>query len=129
MALRLVTSKSADVQALVASERRIFAAQLRAARAILGWSQSELALRAGLTQRAVHKLEQGETEPRRATVHAIEEIWRQQGIGFEATADSGFRLTVSDAVLNRAQSAPEHALRFDAGVTARQPKPRPYRLA
>jgi transcriptional regulator with XRE-family HTH domain len=128
MALRLVTSKSADVQALVASERRIFAAQLRAARAILGWSQSELALRAGLTQRAVHKIEQGETEPRRATVHAIEEIWRQQGIGFEATAE-GFCLTVSDAVLTRAHSTPERALRFDAGVTARHPKPRTYRLA
>jgi ribosome-binding protein aMBF1 (putative translation factor) len=32
-------------------------------RAVLGWSQTELAQRIGLTQSAIHKLEQGETEP------------------------------------------------------------------
>jgi hypothetical protein len=67
MALRLVTSKSADVQALVASERRIFAAQLRAARAILGWSQSELALGAGRNHRAGDHHEPGETPATQST--------------------------------------------------------------
>jgi ribosome-binding protein aMBF1 (putative translation factor) len=32
-------------------------------RAVLGWSRTELAQRIGLTQSAIHKLEQGETEP------------------------------------------------------------------
>jgi transcriptional regulator with XRE-family HTH domain len=118
MALRLVSSKLADVRALVESERRVFAAKLRAARAVLDWSQSDLAVRAGLTQRAVHKLEQGQTEPRRATVHAIEQVWREQGLEFESVAEGGFRMIVSDAVLNRQKTPQRPSLRYDAGVTA-----------
>jgi predicted transcriptional regulator len=37
-------------------------------------------LRVGLAQRAIHKLEEGDTEPRRTTERAIEEVWRQEGI-------------------------------------------------
>ena len=47
-----------------------------------------------LTQRAIHKLEQGETEPRRATTHALEETWREQKIEFEDRADGGFRVNI-----------------------------------
>ena len=54
-------------------ERHAFAAKIRLARAVLGWSQSDLGRRIGLTQRAIHKLEQGDTEPRRTTVRALEE--------------------------------------------------------
>jgi hypothetical protein len=73
-----------------------------------------------LTQRAIHKLEQGETEPRRATVHAIEEAWRNQGIEFEDLSDGGFRVIVRSSLLNR--PAAGHARRnprgLDLGVTA-----------
>ena len=51
-------------------ERQAFAAKIRPTRAVLGWSQTELAQHVGLTQRAIHKLEQGGTEPRRGTVKA-----------------------------------------------------------
>ena len=127
MALRLVSSSTSDIRALVERERRMFAAKLRAARAILGWSQSRLAQRAGLTQRAVHKLEKGETEPRRATVYAIEQIWRDEGLEFESTAD-GFRLAVSVSALTpdvarRSGQVP----RFHAGVTARHHRSRASR--
>jgi transcriptional regulator with XRE-family HTH domain len=77
---------------LMRLERQAFAAKLRVMRALIGWSQTELAQRAGLTQRSVHKLEQGDTEPRRATVRVIEALWRQQGVEFEDLADGGFRL-------------------------------------
>jgi transcriptional regulator with XRE-family HTH domain len=90
-----------DLIELIQLERRAFAAKIRAARAILGWSQSEFGLHVGLTQRAIHKLEQGDTEPRRATVRAIEEIWREQGVEFEDLADGGFRLTVRAQVVDR----------------------------
>ena len=53
-----------------------------------------LGRRIGLTQRAIHKLEQGETEPRRATLRALEEIWREQKIEFEDLADGGFRVSI-----------------------------------
>lgn len=71
-----------------------FAAKVRAGRAVLGWSQTELARRVGLTQRAIHKLEKGDTEPRRKTVEALEEIWRHQNIQFNDRTDGGFQIDV-----------------------------------
>ena len=117
MPLRL-THKAPDVHTLLEKERRIFAAKLRAGRAVLGWSQAVFAAQAGLTQRAVHKLEQGETEPRRMTVYAIEQIWQAEGIHFEP-AEDGFRLTVSASILDGEKLAIRRVPRFDAGVTSR----------
>ena len=86
-------------------ERLGFAAKLRMTRAVLGWSQSELGARVGMTQRAIHKLEQGETEPRRTTMLAIEDIWRAEGIEFEDLGNGAFRVTVRTPVLDRATPA------------------------
>jgi transcriptional regulator with XRE-family HTH domain len=80
-------------------ERLAFAAKLRVSRAVLGWSQTELGRRAGLSQRAVHKIEQGETEPRPTTLSAIEEIWRDEDVEFEDLPDGGFIVTVRASVL------------------------------
>lgn len=99
--MQVGTHESSDLIELIRLERRVFAARIRAARAVLGWSQSQLGLHVGLTQRAIHKIEQGDTEPRRATVRAIEEVWREQGVEFEDLADGGFRLTVRAQVVDR----------------------------
>jgi transcriptional regulator with XRE-family HTH domain len=93
---------SRELVELLRLERLAFAAKLRLGRAVLGWSQGELGARVGLTQRAIHKLEQGNTEPRRATVYAIEDIWRAEGIEFEELQGGGFRVTVRTGVLDRA---------------------------
>jgi transcriptional regulator with XRE-family HTH domain len=77
-----------DYADVLRSERQVFAAKLRIARAVLGWSQTELGHRIGLTQRAVHKLEQGDTEPRRATVLAVEDALAEAGIAFAECGDS-----------------------------------------
>ncbi len=106
MSVQVDTHGSHDLIELIRLERRAFAAKIRAARAILGWSQSELGLRVGLTQRAIHKIEQGDTEPRRTTVRAIDAVWREQGIEFEDLADGGFRLTVCAPVVDRPVAAP-----------------------
>jgi transcriptional regulator with XRE-family HTH domain len=95
------TRGSPDVVELIRLERRCFAAKIRAARAILGWSQSEFGQHVGLTQRAIHKLEQGETDPRRTTLRAIEVVWQAQGIEFEDMADGGFRVIVRAHVVDR----------------------------
>lgn len=95
------TGRHQAVVALLAQERRVFAAKMRAARAVLGWSQSALARHVGMTQRAIHKLEQGETEPRRATILAMETVWREEGLAFEDLADGRFRLTVPPSALVR----------------------------
>ena len=99
MSLQLVSQGASDLAELVRLERHAFAAKVRVARAVLGWSQSEFAFRVGLTQRAVHKLEQGDTEPRRLTVRAIAAIWQEEGLAFEDNGDGGFRVTVRPALL------------------------------
>lgn len=120
MAMHLAAHDSNNLLELIRLERRAFAAKIRVARAVLGWSQSEFGLHVGLTQRAVHKLEQGETEPRRATVRAIEEVWREQAIEFEDIADGGFRVTVRAPVLDRPASVAtrRRAARLKSGVTS-----------
>ena len=118
--MQVASQRNHDLVELLRLERRAFAAKVRMARAVLGWSQSELGFRVGLTQRAIHKLEQGETEPRRSTQHAIEEIWREQGIEFEDLADGGFRVNVRAPVLDRAAtpvSRREKTARTHLGVT------------
>ena len=90
-----------DLAHLLRMERLAFAAKMRLARAVAGMSQSDLAARIGMTQRSIHKLEQGGTEPRRSTVAAIEMLWREYGIEFEDLGDGGFRALVRGPALVR----------------------------
>ncbi|HWM80637.1 MAG TPA: helix-turn-helix transcriptional regulator [Pseudolabrys sp.] len=98
--MRLQAGRQEAFVALVRHEQRVLAAKIRISRAVLGWSQTDLAQRIGMTQRAVHKLEQGETEPRRATVLAIEAIWQAESIGFEDLPDGSFRLLVPPSAID-----------------------------
>lgn len=110
-----------DLVELIRIERRAFAAKIRIVRAVLGWSQSELGFRVGMTQRAIHKIEQGDTEPRRTTIRAIEEVWRDEGVEFEDLPDGGFRVSVCPLLLDRSittESRRRHAARTQLGVTA-----------
>jgi transcriptional regulator with XRE-family HTH domain len=119
--MRLTAETSRDLVELVRLERLAFAAKLRLSRAVLGWSQSELGLRVGLSQRAVHKIEQGDTEPRRVTVRAIEEIWREEGLEFEDIGDGGFRVAVRAPVLSRPatpKARRRDRTRRELGITA-----------
>jgi transcriptional regulator with XRE-family HTH domain len=121
MSVHFAHHDSNDLIESMRLERQAFAAKIRLMRAVIGWSQSELAYRAGLTQRSVHKLEQGETEPRRATVRAIEILWREQGIEFEDLADGGFRVSVRSQLLDGPIAAParrRRAARMRLGVTS-----------
>jgi transcriptional regulator with XRE-family HTH domain len=108
---------SLDLVELIRLERRAFAAKVRMGRAVLGWSQSEFGVHVGLTQRAIHKLEQGDTEPRRATLRAIEEVWREQGIEFEDFADGGFRVSIRSSLLDRPATRPSRATASPDRVT------------
>ena len=101
-----------DLAHLMRMERLAFAAKVRMARAVAGLSQSELAARIGMTQRSIHKLEQGGTEPRRATVAALAMLWREQGIEFEDLADGGFRAVV-------------RSVAFETLTPAKRPRGRP----
>ena len=119
--MHIEAGASPDLVELMRLERLAFAAKLRMSRAVLGWSQSELGFRVGLSQRAIHKIEQGDTDPRRVTVRAIEQIWRDEGVDFEDIDGGGFRVTVRPPVLTRPttfKARRENRVRRQLGVTA-----------
>jgi transcriptional regulator with XRE-family HTH domain len=107
----------------IRSERQVFAAKLRIARAAAGWSQTDLANRLGLSQRAVHKLEQGETEPRRATVLAVEDVLTDAGIAF-AESGQGLVMTLRPEALGPDMAAKKSARAAGRPASARRIPPR-----
>jgi DNA-binding XRE family transcriptional regulator len=90
---------SLDLECVLRLERTAFAAKVRVARAILGISQDHLARQIGLTQKSVHRIEQGNVEPKLRTVIAIQKFWADNGISFEDLRDGGFRLAVMASAL------------------------------
>jgi predicted transcriptional regulator len=77
---------------LVHAEPLELARMIRGARAVLGWSQSELANRTGLSQPSVHRIEQGASDLRRSTVVTLERVFVTAGITFETLSEGGFRI-------------------------------------
>jgi transcriptional regulator with XRE-family HTH domain len=60
----------------------VAAAQCRAARGLLDWSQQDLADRAGVGIVTVRQLEGGDTQPRRATLDVIRRALELAGVEF-----------------------------------------------
>ena len=60
----------------------INAAQIRAARALIGWTQVRLAEASGLSEMSVKKIEQGTTDPRVSTITAIRSALETAGVIF-----------------------------------------------
>lgn len=56
--------------------------QIRAARALLGWSQQELADKAIVSLNAVTRLERGEVDPRLSTITAVQKALTKAGVEF-----------------------------------------------
>jgi predicted transcriptional regulator len=56
--------------------------QIRAARALLGWSQQHLADKAVASANAVARLERGQVDSRSSTVLAVEKALMKAGIEF-----------------------------------------------
>jgi DNA-binding XRE family transcriptional regulator len=92
-----------DLEQQLRVERAAFAAKVRAARAVLGLSQDQFARHIGLTQKSIHRIEQGAVQPKRQTVLKIQRFWIEQGIVFENLRNGGFRLAVDPDVLLRNQ--------------------------
>ncbi|WWT34608.1 helix-turn-helix transcriptional regulator [Pelagibacterium nitratireducens] len=60
----------------------ITAEQVRAARALVGWSQDELANRAGVTRRTIAAFESGEKVPHRSTMCRILSVFEDSRVSF-----------------------------------------------
>lgn len=70
----------------VSFRRVISGAQIKAGRALVGWSQAELAERAGLSEASIKDIEAENTDPRRSTLRAIVQAFDDAGVIF---LDSG----------------------------------------
>jgi transcriptional regulator with XRE-family HTH domain len=72
----------------------ITAAQCRAARGLLGWTQQALADRAGIGTVAINQLENELSQPRRATLDVIRRAFEAAGVDFidENGGGAGVRL-------------------------------------
>jgi len=68
---------------------------------VLGLKQSELAERAGLTQKSIHRIEQGADYPRRSTIIAVERVLKAEGIEFEEMPGGGFKVAVAEDTVSK----------------------------
>jgi len=78
----------------VKSDLLLFAARMRAARAVLGWSQTELGRRAKVTQRAVYRLEKAAVRARHQTEVRINKAFKDAGVEFQELPNGGFEMSV-----------------------------------
>ena len=78
-----------------APSRLIYAAQIRAARGLLNWSQGELAVRAGVSKQSVTRIEIGTTDPRFSTMTAMNDAIRGAGVEMAEDVNGTVMLTVS----------------------------------
>jgi len=74
----------------------IYARQMKAARALLDWSQQDLAAAASVSPTTVRNMESGDISPRHATAQIIRRIFEESGIEF--TEGEGVRRR-NDAVV------------------------------
>lgn len=67
----------------------VTAAQIRAARALLGWSQQELADKAIVSVNAVNRLERELVDTKTSTLSAVERALQKAGVEFIPAAEKG----------------------------------------
>lgn len=72
----------------------ITTAQIRAARGILNWNQTDLAERTGISATSIGSIENGQTTPRASTIATIRQAFENSGIEFIGT--DGVRLRSGD---------------------------------
>jgi transcriptional regulator with XRE-family HTH domain len=74
-------------------------AQIRAARALIGWTQSDLAEASGVSHISIKNIERGATDPRASTLAAMQAAFEHAGVVFLDPGDTrqgghGVRLRV-----------------------------------
>lgn len=70
----------------------VFAAQMRAARGLLAWSQEELAERSGISRPVIARLERCASDARSSTVRAIKAAFEAADLYFVNDRDGSFGL-------------------------------------
>jgi transcriptional regulator with XRE-family HTH domain len=70
------------------SSGMITAAQIRAARALIGWKQTDLAAKSGVSEISIKNIERGHTDPRSSTLGALQAAFDKAGIVFLEAGDT-----------------------------------------
>src|SRR5262249_23737934 len=86
-----------------------FAAEVRAARAVLGWSQTELARRSVVTQRAIYCIEQIIVRPRKRTEERIIQAFTDAVLRFMRLSSGGCKPTVTNKTIIKLHPDPRRA--------------------
>lgn len=63
-------------------------AQVRAARSLLGWSQTRLCEEAGISRATLNDIENEKGDPRRSSMEAVRTAFSSHGIRFSEDAES-----------------------------------------
>lgn len=66
--------------------------QIRAARAMLDWTQGELAERAGISKTGLNNIERGASDPKSSTLGAIQRVLEEAGLEFTNGNEPGVKL-------------------------------------
>lgn len=72
----------AAVRSLTYKAAMITPAQIRAARALIGWKQSDLAAASGVSEISIKNIERGATDPRSSTLNAVQSAFEGAGVLF-----------------------------------------------
>jgi transcriptional regulator with XRE-family HTH domain len=80
----------------------ITTAQIRGARGILHWSQSDLAERTGISATSIGSIENGQSKPRTSTLETIKKAFEDTGIEF--IGQEGVRLKTGDVRILKGRS-------------------------
>ena len=72
-------------------------AQIRAARALLGWTQADLAAKANVSTNAINSIERGKADPKLSTINAIRKALEAGGVEFQDGDAPGVRLRAPTA--------------------------------
>jgi ribosome-binding protein aMBF1 (putative translation factor) len=91
------------------TRRALFAAKVRSGRAVLGWSQTQLGKRLGISQRAVYKIEHSAVTARKSTEDAISQLFESLGLRFEMLPDGGLVIRVDGRLLGNDQTIPDRS--------------------
>lgn len=75
-----------DTAAYVAA--MITPAQIRAARALIGWKQTDLSAASGVSEISIKNIERGATDPRASTLQAIQTALEGSGVVFLDPGDT-----------------------------------------
>jgi len=74
----------------------VTARQIRAARALLGWSQQDLADKAVVSVNTLARLERGQADSRLSTLQAVHSALARGGVDFLSAGDFGEGVRLKD---------------------------------